>query len=73
MYIYIYVYIYMYIYVYMYIHTYVCIYTPLRRGNGLNRRKLLELPPLTTRPRGKDSSIWPRKTAILEKPRWEGS
>ena len=32
-----------------------------------------ELLALTTRPRGTDGSIWPRKTAILEKPRWEGS
>jgi len=35
--------------------------------------QLVELPALTTRPRGIDGSVWPRKTAILEMPRREGS
>jgi len=34
---------------------------------------LSESVVLNTRPHGIDGSPWPCKTAILEKPRWEGS
>jgi len=48
---------------------------PLYLALLLGRESLLEcfLVAFTTRPRGIDGSVWPRKTAILEKPRREGS